>query len=202
MQNKDYRDKWHGRVSSGIATCAHPGCRDDGEFRAPNLYGRRGGSDGPGDYKLLCLEHIREFNAGYDWFAGMTAEQIAAAQSPTYTWPNETRAFSAAVGADSPPKWSDFYDPLDAISARFAGQARDAAPHVRADGRIMLPEDRRMLRTLGLGEDIGRKALRRRYSELVRKYHPDKNGGNRSHEKALQDVIAAYTHLKNNPAFT
>ncbi len=132
----------------------------------------------------------------------MSADQIAAAQSPTYVWPNETRAFSAAASVDSPPKWSDFHDPLDTIAARFAGRVKDAAPHARADGRILHPEDRRMLRTLGLGEDADRKALRRRYSEMVRKYHPDKNGGNRAHEKALQDVIAAYTHLKNSPAFS
>jgi DnaJ-class molecular chaperone len=43
--------------------------------------------------------------------------------------------------------------------------------------------------------------LRSAYSAKVRAYHPDKNGGNRSYEKALQDVIAAYTHLKSSPAF-
>ncbi len=49
---------------------------------------------------------------------------------------------------------------------------------------------------LGLSHDADRKAIRSAYSHLVRKYHPDKNGGDRSHEKALQDVIAAYTHLR------
>jgi DnaJ-domain-containing protein 1 len=131
----------------------------------------------------------------------MSAEQIAAAQSPTYVWPNETRAFSAAAQVDSPPKWSDFHDPLETISARFRGRVHENARHDRGNGYILLPQDRRMLRTLGLSEDADRKALRRRYSELVRKYHPDKNGGNRAHEKALQEVIAAYTHLKNISAF-
>ncbi len=40
------------------------------------------------------------------------------------------------------------------------------------------------------------------FSELVRKFHPDRNGGDRSHEKALQETIAAYTHLKSAPAFS
>jgi hypothetical protein len=194
-------DRFHGRVGNGTARCAYPGCTDAGEFRAPASYGRLPGSNGPGEYQLLCLDHVREFNAGYDWFAGMTRDEIIAAQSPTYTWPNETRAFSATAGVDSPPKWSDFHDPLETISARFRGRINDAAPRRRADGNLLQPADRRALRTLGLGEDADRKGLRRRYSELVRKYHPDKNGGNRAHEKALQDVIAAYTHLKNIPAF-
>lgn len=189
--------KWHGSVGSGSAKCAHAGCHEAGEFRARNFYGKEGSSNGPGDYQLLCLEHIREFNAEYNWFAGMSQDEILAAQSPTYTWPNETRAFSASASVDAPPKWQDFHDPLDAISARF----RDRMPKQRADGHIMGTEDRRALKTLGLNEDADRRALRSRYSEMVRKYHPDRNGGNRAYEKALQDVIAAYTHLKSMPAF-
>jgi curved DNA-binding protein CbpA len=54
---------------------------------------------------------------------------------------------------------------------------------------------------LGLGVDSDRRALRLRYAELVRLYHPDRNGGDRSHEKALRAVIEAYTQLKSRPAF-
>ena len=45
------------------------------------------------------------------------------------------------------------------------------------------------------------KTIKQAYYALARRHHPDKNGGNRSYEKALQDVIAAYTHLKTSPAF-
>ena len=140
---------------------------------------------------------MRQFNAGYNWFAGMTADEISMAQSPTQFWPSETRAFRANGNVDSPPKWADFKDPLDAISTRF----RSRLPKERADGHFLSLEDRKALRTLGLSEDADRRALRSAYSAKVRAYHPDKNGGNRSYEKALQDVIAAYTHLKTSPAF-
>ena len=53
----------------------------------------------------------------------------------------------------------------------------------------------------GSSIDADRRALRQRYLDLVRRYHPDKNGGDRSHEKALQAVIEAYTALKGRPAF-
>ena len=72
----------------------------------------------------------------------------------------------------------------------------------RADGYILSSEDHRALKTLGLGDDANRRAIRSAYSLMVRKYHPDKNGGNRAYEKALQDVIAAYTHLKSISSFT
>ncbi|WP_436424557.1 J domain-containing protein, partial [Enterococcus faecium] len=54
---------------------------------------------------------------------------------------------------------------------------------------------------LGLAADADRMALRKRYSELVRRYHPDRNGGDRSHETMLQQVIAAYQQLRQAPAF-
>lgn len=194
-------DRFHGRMRGSKQLCQHPRCQHPGEFRAPNPYGRPPGPNGPGDYLYFCLDHVREFNAGYDWFEGLTAEEIAAAQSPLNVWPSETRAFKASGGADSPPRWADFHDPLDAISARFKKRMESAAPQPRSDGKFLSSEDRSALKTLGLGQDADRKAVRSAYSLLVRKYHPDKNGGDRTHEKALQDVIAAYTHLKTAPAF-
>lgn len=126
----------------------------------------------------------------------MSAEEISKAQSPLNVWPSETRAFRANGGADSPPRWADFNDPLEAISARFKGRMEEMKPAMTPGGKILSSEDRSALKTLGLGHDADRKAVRSAYSQLVRKYHPDRNGGDRSHEKALQDVIAAYTHLK------
>ncbi len=69
----------------------------------------------------------------------------------------------------------------------------------RPDGKPLSGVDRDALRTLDLPHDADRKALRTRYTQLVRRFHPDHNGGDRTHEKALQDVIAAYTHLRKAP---
>lgn len=186
--------KFHGRIGRD-RLCAHAGCAQPGEFRAPPDYGARPGFDGPGDWRWLCLDHVREFNAGYNYFTGMSADEIAAEQRPYAGWERETRAF-ATGGADRPPKWADFSDPLDAIGARFR-----ARPAERHDGRPLSGEDRRALRTLGLETDADRRALRTRYAELIRRYHPDRNGGDRSHERALQAVVEAYQLLRKSPAF-
>jgi curved DNA-binding protein CbpA len=61
--------------------------------------------------------------------------------------------------------------------------------------------ERQALSVLGLGEDADRQAVRRRYSQLVRRYHPDKNGGDRAQESKLGAVIDAYQLLKNAAAF-
>jgi hypothetical protein len=143
----------------------------------------------------MCLDHVRAFNACYNYFDGMDADEIVSAQSPYGGWERETRAF-AANGSPG-PRWADFVDPLDAIGARFRPRTAEA----RSDGRELSPADRRALGVLGLGVDADRRALRQRYLDLVRLYHPDRNGGDRSHEKALQGVIEAYTALKGRPAF-
>ncbi len=187
--------RFHGRVEAPGRLCAEPGCDQPGEFRAPFGPGRQG--DRPGQYRWLCLDHVRAFNASYNFFTGMSPDEIHEAQRPFAGWERETRAFNATGGADRPPRWADFSDPLDAIGARW----RDARPAEREDGRPLSGKDREALRELSLDTDADRTALRKRYSELVRKYHPDRNGGDRSHEAALQRVIAAYQHLKAAPAF-
>lgn len=192
--------RFHGRVETG-RPCEHPDCDQPGEFRAP-AGGRGPRGDQPPSWRWLCLDHVRAFNAGYNFFEGLSPDEITAAQRPYAGWERETRAFSHA-GADLPPRWADFADPLDAIGARFRARMDEARAEqaARTDGRPLGREDRRSLKILGLGVDADRRALRTRYAELVRKYHPDRNGGDRSHEKALQDVIAAYTQLKSAPAF-
>lgn len=195
------RPRFHGRVEGQHQACNRPGCLEPGEFRAPDPTGRRPGSDGPGNWQWLCLDHVREFNSGYNYFAGMSREEIEEAQMPMSGWEQESRAFRPTAGVDTPPRWADFHDPLDAISTRFRGRAEAALPKDRADGRPLSREDRRAIETLGLSLDADRKALRARYSDLVRQYHPDRNGGDRSHEKKLQKVVEAYQHLRRAPAF-
>lgn len=187
-------DKFHGRVGGG-RPCAAQGCGGEGEFRAP---AHRGASfDGPGHYLWLCLDHVREFNQAYDFFAGMSAEEILEAQHPAAGWASETRAFSATATVDAAPRWADFADPLEAISAR----ARARRPQARADGRVLTVEQRRAFDVLGLGYDAERQDVRRRYSALVRKYHPDRNGGDRSHETRLQQAVEAYQLLQGSGLF-
>jgi len=192
--DRQRRDRFHGRIHGREQACAHPGCDQPGEFRSPDPAGRRPGFDGPGEWRWLCLDHVRAFNGGYNYFSGMSPEEINAEQRPYSGWERETRAFSANPNAG--PRWSDFIDPLDAISARFRPEQR-----MREDGRPLSEGERHALGVLGLGKDADRKALRQRYTELVRRYHPDHNGGDRSHETALQEVIAAYAQLKGAAAF-
>ena len=181
----------HGRVEGARARCAVAGCSAPGEYKAPL---QPANFDGPGAWRFLCLDHVREHNSKYNYFEGMSPDEIQRAQSPLGGWERPSHRF-AANGADPPPRWSDFADPLDAISGRF-GRVRESGSHSRFSKL-----ERRALAVLGLGEDADRRKLRQHYSGLVRRYHPDKNGGDRSHEGRVGEVIEAYQLLKKAPAF-
>ena len=185
--------KFHGRVEGAAAHCAVPGCPEPGEFRAPLTAPT---FDGPGAWQWLCLEHVREHNARYNYFSGMSPEEIEAAQSPIAGWERGVRAFASAAGADPAPPWSDFSDPLEAIRGRF-GRGRATAPvQSRFSG-----SEKAALGVLGLGDAADLPAVRTAYSVLVRRYHPDRNGGDRTHEAKLRNVIDAWQTLKTAAAF-
>ena len=194
--------KFHGRYEDSIQECQAPGCGEPGQVRAPGP--RSAGFDGPGESLWFCLDHVREFNAAYDWFEGMSAEEILAAQHPAAGWANSStqRAFRADAGVGGMPRWADFDDPLDAIGARASDLRRRA--QTRAEGRAQAArftrQEQDALSAMDLSPDIDRAALRRRYSELVRRYHPDRNGGDRSHEVRLTRVVEAYQLLRRSAA--
>lgn len=201
------QSKFHGRFEDTAHRCEAPGCVEAGEFRAPGHV--RSGFDGPGQYRWFCLTHVREFNAGYDWFEGMNAEEIVAAQSPAAGWQTESPAFSPTAGIDRPrdgmPNWSEFDDPLDAIGARAAGikaRARRQAEQAPSGFRPQRfgAQEAQALDAMGLGLETDRRQLRRRYSELVRRYHPDRNGGDRQYENRLARVVEAYQLLRKSAA--
>lgn len=191
--------RFHGRIESGGRKCNWPGCEAAGEFRAPGV--RPSGFDGPGDYRWFCLDHVREFNAGYDYFEGMNADEIFRAQSPLHGWEGQSRAFRPDAGVGGVPRWADFSDPLEAISARARDHVRRHCAGMKPENARFTPDERRALEVLGLDGDIDRKGLRTRYTRLLRQFHPDHNGGDHSYSARLQGVVEAYQLLRKAAAF-
>lgn len=194
-QFRSRQGRFHGRVTDGeTRRCEADGCLETGEFRAPR---HAGGRASAADCRWLCLDHVRAFNASYNYFDGMDAAEIEAAQRVYAGWERETRSFAANPTAE--PKWSRFTDPADILSMRFGTAAREKPRS--ANGTLLSQDDQRALKRLGLEPGARLADIRRAYAEKVRLLHPDKNGGDRRHEQALQAVISAYTHLRKSAAF-
>ena len=85
-----------------------------------------------------------------------------------------------------------FVDPLGAMRARARARSEKAAPAGPRHGVAAS----KALTTLGLDETADAPAIRARYKELVKRLHPDANGGDRSREEKLREIIQAYKHLR------
>jgi hypothetical protein len=136
----------------------------------------------------LCLEHVREFNAGYNFFDGLSPDEVHEAQSPLAGWEQATTPKGRTAFS--------FGDAHDLFTTERRARDRSTAPR-----RWAASGDAPALSALGLTDAATADDVRRAYKRLVRRYHPDSNGGDRSHEGKLQAVVNAYTHLKSAIAF-
>ncbi len=175
----------------GDRPCAHPGCPEPGEYRAPL---HRPGSafappSGPPQWQYFCLAHVRAFNAAWNWFEGMSADEIWQAQSAFPAWESEVAAFARRADPRRPAAPLD--DPLGILRWKAGERTPSRLPAA----------DRRALETLGLPETASLAEVKRRYRALVRRYHPDMNAGDRRHEARLLAVREAHAHLLGSPHF-
>lgn len=170
--------------------CQHPGCNRPGPYRAPM------GRGNEGRYLNFCLDHVREYNASYNYFAGMDDEAVAAYQKEAVighrpTWSMGVNASARGRGRTEPGEEFTYDDPLG-VFARAAGRRARVEPVRRA-----IPERvRAALDTLGLDETAEPAQVKAAYKTLVKRFHPDANGGDRSYETRLQEIIRAYATLK------
>jgi DnaJ-class molecular chaperone len=56
--------------------------------------------------------------------------------------------------------------------------------------------ERKALGALGFSESVSKSEIKSRFKELVKRHHPDSNGGDRASEEKLREIIQAYNYLK------
>ena len=187
------------RVAEGPA-CQHPGCGQPGLYRAPK--GRRH----EGEYLRFCLDHVRAYNATYNYFAGMSDDAVVAYQKDAVIGHRPT--WSMGVNPDGRHKpdpaaaardW-DYADPLGILRTGGLGGAQAKSSQGASRPEPPRPQRsapvRRALDVLGLDENADQAAIRSTYKSLVKRFHPDANGGDRSFEERLRDIIRAHDTLR------
>ena len=142
--------------------CEFPGCSNEGVFRAPK------GRDREGEYFCFCMEHVREYNATYDYFRGMDDESLA--------------KFRQAEVIGHRPTW------------KMGPRRPDGQPPAPRYNMLAL----KALFVLDLDANATEAGIKARYKELVKRHHPDANGGDRSSEDKLREIIQAYNYLRAN----
>ena len=175
-----------------------PGCPECGGFRAPKS------RSSLNQYWWFCLEHVRAYNAAWDFYKGMSPGEIEAQvrsdtgwQRPT--WPLGQRSAQGAAGAFDEAM---LRDPLHILSAgrmrqdqARPGQARPGQP---GPSSALPVELRDPMQALGLDWPVSMEALKSRYKELAKRHHPDANGGDRASEERLKTINLAYAAVRQH----
>jgi len=176
--------------------CDWKGCGKPAPHRAPKGRGR------DGEYFHFCVDHVRQYNASYNYFDGMSDAEVndfrkdaLTGHRPTWkvganAWAHGTResmsnGHRAASGAKQ-------HDPQNFFAWR-AKKVREEPPEAR---RQLKPLEKRALEQLHLGERATKEEIKARFKELVKRHHPDANGGDTRSEDTLREIIQAYNYLK------
>ncbi|MBV8474167.1 MAG: DnaJ domain-containing protein [Hyphomicrobiales bacterium] len=167
--------------------CDHPGCEAAGLYRAPK------GRDREGEYFNFCKDHIREYNATYDYFRGMDDEALAKFRQAETIGHRPTWKMGPRGGAQGAHLDETVY--AEARTMRQRG-ARRTGPDAHAPRYNALAL--KALAVLDLDAKATEASIKARYKELVKRHHPDVNGGDRSSEDKLREIIQAYNYLRAN----
>lgn len=176
------------RPKTGGPSCEWVGCKEKATHRAPKGRGREK------DYWRYCLQHVREYNQSYNFFAGMNDAAVLAFQKDAITGHRPTWKMGTGKGGVR-PGMSAFDNRTDPFG--LFGEGLRAEQEARAEARPVRNAERKALDTLGLEPGATPAQVKARFKELVKRHHPDANGGDRSTEDRLVEVIQSYNYLKS-----
>ena len=163
--------------SLNLPLCEQCGCESIGEFRAPKT------PSNLRDYYWFCLDHVREYNKAWDFYRGMSSQEIEASRVSDVTWNRP----SWPVGG-----WRTFLENatyLDGLESFLKGFT--SSPSVP-------PEIQKALSTLELALPLTMEVLKKQYKKLAKLHHLDFNAGDKQAEEHLKAVNEAYQIVKKH----
>ena len=172
------------------AVCDHPNCEAVGEFRAPRSRSELN------QFYWFCLEHVREYNAAWNYYADMDDAAVEAEIRKDIVWQRPTWPLGTRPGASGAP----FHDPLSLLGEGATDPRADREAQVQMQN--LSSDEREALSVLGLVAPITKADVKHRYKLLAKTLHPDANGGDRKAEDRLKSVNHAYTTLKDSERLT
>ena len=182
-----------GESETSTRVCEHEGCNEAGKFRAPKA------PDVLDDFYWFCKDHVREYNNHWNFFQGKTEAELNAQTSKDKVWERETKDFRdpearawARLGIEDP------HQVLGSNATRNPGRkAAGASSH----SRRLPPTERRAIEILEIKDTATKTEVRKAYKALIKVLHPDMNGGDRSQEEQLQEVVWAWDQIKDSRNF-
>jgi hypothetical protein len=178
-----------GASETSTRVCEHEGCTEAGKYRAPKA------PDVLDEYYWFCKEHAREYNLKWNFFHGTTEAEMNAQLSKDKVWERQTKSFAdpearawARLGIEDP------HQVLGENATKNPGKNQGGT-------RKLPPTERKAIDILEAGENWSKTEIRKAYKKLIKVLHPDINGGDRSQEEQLQQVVWAWDQIKDSRYF-
>jgi curved DNA-binding protein CbpA len=184
------------RRTAGAPACEWPGCACAATHRAPK------GRTQEREYWRFCLDHVREYNHSYNYFAGMSPDAVERFQKEAVIGHRPTWKLGLSLGSRFKRlNMNSFFSETTADPFAFRhefgnGSAQGGSSRADPARRVVRNAARKALHTMGLDEGAQRAEIKGRFKELVKRHHPDANGGDRGSEDKLREIIEAYNFLK------
>jgi hypothetical protein len=176
--------KWVGERETPVKVrgCDRPGCGERGDFRAPKS--RRDLND----YYWFCLDHVKDYNANWDYYKGLTVEEMEEAIRFGSQWERPTWPFGTLKEKKVREAFRRTFEAEDAETIHAKAEMRGIDPRLKAELNA--------LRELGLVPPVDFEAIKKQYRLMVKKHHPDVQGGDKEAEEKIKRLNAAFTLLK------
>jgi hypothetical protein len=170
--------------------CDHPGCDLGGDFRAPRS---RLELD---NYFWFCLDHVRSYNAAWNYYAGMNEGEIEAEIRRDTVWQRPTWKLGMRHGPAYEARMRDPFGFYAGKADKRGGERRSGhSPGSDAASRAASAREQ-ALAVFDLDPPFTQVNLKARYKVLVKLHHPDAHGGDKAAEEKLKIINQAYTTLK------
>ncbi len=162
--------------------CDHKSCKKIGKYKAPIE------KDNSKKFKWLCLDHIKEFNRSWDYFKGMSDQEVCEFLKSEMTWHKPTQSFNSPDNFFN-ILWKNTLNEVGGIISNGYGK------HIKTKINFS-DKDIEAFKIIELEVDTKWEKIQNQFKKLVKKYHPDMNAGNKEFEEKLKIVTLAYTQLK------
>ena len=161
--------------------CEWENCEEIGDFKAPIE------RDNSKNHRWLCKEHVKLFNKSWDYFDGMNQSEIENFLKSDITWHRPTQKFASS---------DNFFNILwnNALSDKYKFFNVKSSLHINQAKLSEKDKDAFKLMDLDFNSDWP--AVQKKFKTLVKKFHPDRNSGNKEFEDKLKKITMAYSHLK------
>jgi hypothetical protein len=190
-RKKTGRRGMSGAFETADKPCDYPGCKEKAAFRAPKS------PDLLDEFFWFCKDHIREYNLKWNFFQGTSDEEFQKFLDKDRVWERETKPFSR-IGDGNAWARLGVNDPM----ALLGEKATQNPGRVQSTATRKLPAtERKAIEILDARDTMSKTEIRKVYKGLIKVLHPDMNGGDRSHEEQLQEVVWAWDQLKDSRYF-